>query len=489
MAIVTGNRPVLWVMFDTIATSLVSIGSMLVIARLAGPSEFVTAALIVGAVMFANINVEVLFHDALIQNRDVTEIDFDHAISIVLTIALGIVALVAIVALLLFNGPYSRIGWLSITASFYLLFSGPNGVANARQRKKMEYRHVARASVIGRALGCATGIIVALEGHGTLGLILQNTAGAFAQSVILFSTTRWRPRLRFSLDGKLRHLLRYALPDALMNSLVSARIQAFSFLVASFSGLTTAGYINIAFRLTTTPQLILITALGNLCFPMIAAHQTSKYAQAQAFQLTTKIISATTLPLFVGLALISKDLVPLVLGRAWLPAIPLVTILAIACAVYFSRMSSSLLLRATGTVRYSVWNAVFQLSLTIGGLLIFRPTDAFVAIYLWIFPLAIQVPITLLIMRRLAGIGIFDQLKGLIPSMCATGCMGAAILLIKLGTLAWSPLSRLCLSLAVGGAVFVLVILKLDRQLRDFAFRKNTLVEPSAQETVDVVEM
>ena len=469
------KRPVLWVMMDTIATSVLSIATMLIIARLAGPSDFVKAALIVGAVMFANLYVEVLFHDALIQNLDITDREFEQAFSVSLLIATAIIGIVLFIAFSIRGGAYSQIGSLSVVASFYLLFSGPTGVANARQRRKMEYRDVARASVFGRTAGCAIGVATALSGHGTLGLILQNTSGALVQALLIFLFTGWRPKFRVSFDGKLKELLRFALPNSFTYSLVAARIQAYGLFVASLMGLTIAGYINIAFRLTTTPQLILFAALGNLCFPMIASQQLSKPGRDAAYFKATKIISTATLPLFIGLALTATDVVPLVLGESWLPSIPLVVVLSIGCAVYFSRLSSSFFLRAMGTVKYSLWNACFQLLLTIGGLLVVRPDEALTAVYFWLLPLVIQVPATWLVMSKVAKIGISDQLKVLMPSAVASIAMTGAVVFVQVETAAWSHGMRILLSLAIGGIVYLMTVFAIDKEMRRLLFAGRAL--------------
>jgi teichuronic acid exporter len=481
MANVIAKRPVLWAMSDTVVTSALSIATMLVIAKLAGPSEFLTAALIMGTVMFGNIFVEVLFHDALIQHQAVTDEEFEQSVTVVLLVAIILIAATEIVAIVLSDGPYGRTSSLSVVASFYLLFSGPAGVANARQRRQLEFRHVARASVIGRAIGCAAGVTAAYAGFGTLGLLLQNVVGAFAQSVIIFATTGWRPNLHLTLDYKLVELLRYALPNALINSLVAARIQLFGFLTAWMFGPAPAGILNIAARLTTTPQMILITALTNLCFPIIAKAKSSKSSLDRAFLTTSKIVSTTTFPLFVGLALVAQDVVPLVLGAAWTDAVAPIRILALSCAIYFSRMGSSLLLRGTGTIKFSVWNATFQLLFTLAALVVLRPQTIVEAAYFCAAPFLIQIPISWLVVYRVTGISVFKQVSGTLPALFSVLLMAVSVELTRAEVQFYPSNVRLAASVLVGTSTFALAILALDPEIRGLVVRnREVLTEPWA---------
>ena len=461
------GRSVAWVVSDVAATALLTIGTMLVLARFVTPSDFGISAFVVGTVLLINLYVEGLFHDALIQNPVVDDRTFDQALSLVLLIAALVVLVASVAALALRGGPYGQFAALFWAASLSLLFSGPLGVANAKLRRRMEYQDVARASVIGKVAGCTIAIALVYAEYGAWGVVAQYPAGAAVQAATLYGLAGWRPHLGLSF-GALRPILGFALPYAVMHSLVAARIQGFFILVAALMGLSAAGFVNVAFRITNTPQIALATTLNNLCFPLLARHQQSRTELEDAFVLVTKVIAISTVPLFLGLALVGGDLVPLVLGPGWDSTIDLIRLMSIASAISFTRMSCSLLLRARGHVRFSFWNAALQLTTTLGLLAVLRPADPHVAVLFWVVPVALQLPSSWLVLYRVEGFGLRLHLKGLSSALVGAVGLALVVTLCQVWASSWAPVGRLALCVAAGGIVFVLSVLAVDRDVRTF---------------------
>ena len=465
---------VFWVLTDMVLTALVSIATILVLARLIGPRDFGAASLILGATLLVNIYVEYLFHDALIQNRAIDDSAFDQALSLVLLIAISIIATTVVGACLMSAGPYARYAWFAVGASALLIFSGPLGVINARNRRALQYREVAVASIVGRTIGCIVAIVIASAGFGVAGLLAQNSVTAAVQAGVLYRSSGWVPRIRFSFD-KLIPLVRFVLPYAIMQTLIAGRMQGFALLCASLMSLSTAGFINIAFRLTTTTQLVFLATFTNLCFPLLAQHQASRWDLQRAFTVSSKLITAVTFPMFVGLALVADDFVPLLLGTGWGPSAFLVKVVAIGAALAFSRTSGSLLLRALGYVRYSFLNASFQLAVTVGGLVLLRPTDPVAAVGLWILPIGIQLPITWFVLWRTGHIALEEQARGFFPALAATCAMAAAVVVAKDQAATSSELVRLIASVLAGGVAYLVAIVLLDGEVRSMIRRRRVL--------------
>jgi O-antigen/teichoic acid export membrane protein len=460
-----------WAVTETGGTAALSIVTMLIMARIMGASEFGIAALIIGCIQLLNLFVEGLFHDALIQNRRLDDDAFDKAFSLVQLIA-SVLLLTAIGAIPALGGSeWERTSWLVLGAALSLPFSGALGIANARLRREFQFRDVARASVLGKLLGSACGVVLALSGFGAWSLIGQYTASVMLQALILYWNSSWRPCLRLSF-GSLEPLCRFALPYALMHSLVAVRLQGFMILVAMSMGVTIAGYVNVSFRLTTTPQILLTTALMNFGFPLLSKHQASKADLHAAFHLITRIITLTTTPAFVGLALSADDLVPLMLGPEWETSIPLVQILSLGVAISFIRLSSSFLLRAQGFVKFSFYNSAFQLIVTLGGMVLLWPREPVMAAMLWVCPVFVQLPATIWIVRRVTGMSVRQQLEGSHAAIVATSAMAAVLMAVMVDAASSDHLIRLGVKLIVGVSVFGLLVIARDAAVRKSLFIK-----------------
>src|SRR5258708_8578927 len=169
-------------MADTVVTAGLSIATLLILARIIAPEDFGKAAIILGGTQLPNLFVEGLFHDALIQRRDLTTSIAGAALAFVLTLATALFALPAGLFAVFPNMLGAEQAWLIIGALFSLLFTGPIGVSNALMRRELEFATVARASIIGKLLGCAVSIAIAAMGGRAFSPVCQYTAGAIIQA-------------------------------------------------------------------------------------------------------------------------------------------------------------------------------------------------------------------------------------------------------------------------------------------------------------------
>ncbi len=462
-----GKRSVFWAAAETGGTSALVVVAMLLMARMVGPDEFGTAALVIGAVQFLNLFAEGLFHDGLIQNPDTDDAKFETALSLVLIITGCVVAVSVAVALVMQETTWRNAAWLFVGTSVSLPFSGALGIANARMRRDLVFREVAHASLIGRLIGSVLGLGLAYIGWGAWSLVWQYTTVAVLQTFMLYRVSHWRPRLRGDFK-ELWPICRFAVPYAVMHSLVSLRMQGFLMMVAAMMGLTEAGLVNVAFRLTNTPQTILQTAFTNLGLPLLARHQRATPELEQSFRVLTQMVMSTTIPAFIGLALTAKDLVPILMGDKWDAVIPAVQLLALGSALVFLRFPASTLLRALGHVRYSFASSSFQLAFTLLGMLALGPHDLRPAVWLWVLPAALQLPLCFIAVARVSTIGLRMLVVSLLPALVATAAMAVVVTTVGEAMQGQAAVFRLVAEVVCGAATAIAILLIVDGRSRAY---------------------
>lgn len=465
-------RSAAWVIADTGGVTLLSMATMLLMARAMGPADFGAAALAIGLIQVVNLYAEGLLHDALIQKQDADDEAFSQAFWFVLRLGLAMAAVAAAAAFVLRETPVGLVAKLGAVAAASLPFSGMVGVMNARLRRGFDYRVVALPSVGSKVLSSLVGLALAYSGLAAWSLVLQYVVGFVVQAGGLLLAGGWRPSLTFRTKA-LRPLWRFALPMAFMHTLVGARLQGFTTLVAVLGGLPTAGVINMAFRLTVTPQTVLNTAIGNVGLPLLARHQGDRAELAAAFRSFSHFVAIGLTPVFLGLAACADTLVDVLLGERWAASAAAVRLMAIAAAIYLLRLPSSMLLRALGRVRYSVANAVMHLIVTLGLMALLRPHAPMVASLLWCAPLVPLVPATLHVVRRETGLSYAAQLADILPALVSAAvmalCAGALARLQAIG--APAPLT-LATQIVAGAAIYPLLLLALDARARELFFRQ-----------------
>ena len=459
------RKSLIWVAAESGANALLLLVTMLVMARLVGPAAFGAASVAIGLIQLTNIFVEYLFHDAIILHEDIDDAILNGLFVIVQIIALCFLA-ISLAAALWAPVQIAQIAWLSFGAACSLPFSGMVGIWNARLRRSFHYRDVAKASICGRLAGAVLGVSAALYGLDAWSLVVQFTGSVAVNGLALSPAVDWRPTLR--ITRRIVGLLRFALPYALRNSIVAVRLQGFSIICAALLGVVDVGYINAAFRIINTPQTILSVTLANFMLPAFSRSRQSSTAIANDIQFNNRIALLTTLPLYAGLAVTAGELVPLVLGDSWSPSIPVVQLLALGAIVAAVRFPGSVLLRAHGVVKFSFYNALFQLVVTFGALLVFRPATPVGTVLCWIAPTLVPLAVTSSIVQRATEIPVASQLNGVFPILFSTCVMMTMVKLTDQFVPLDSHLSRLALEVAIGMASFPVPIFLLDKPTRSY---------------------
>ncbi|WP_428491970.1 oligosaccharide flippase family protein [Rhodopila sp.] len=468
-----GKRSVFWAGLDTGGAVLLTMATMLLMARLMTPAMFGTGALVLGTIQLLDLFAGGLFHDGLIQAPEIDDTAYEKAFWLMMIVAGMMISLFLVGALFCDDTTAGGVAWLLFGASLSLLPTSALGIANARLRRDLSFRDVALPSLLGRLGGCAAGIGFAASGFGAWSLIVQYNAGMMVQAVATYARTGWRPTPRLSYRS-LWPICRFALPYAFMHAMIGIRTQLFQFMVAIFINLTGAGFVNLAFRLTSTPLGVLNTAFTNIGLPLLARQQHSQGDMERAYLDLTRLVLPVTVPTFVGLALVAKQFVPIVLGAEWTRSVPLVQLLAIGGAIAFMRFPASTVLRALGYVRFSFFSAMFQLVFTtIGMVVIFYVEDSHAltaAVAVWVIPALIQLPVAICCLHRVARISFRTSLRGILPVIVATFAMVCMVREVDLTTVDTPILTSLMLQIVTGGLTAIGTFLLIDRKSRLVVF-------------------
>jgi PST family polysaccharide transporter len=112
------------------------------------------------------------------------------------------------------------------------------------------------------------------------------------------------------------------------NGLGTLNTRAADFVVGRLMGARTLGIFNISLELSTLPTSELIAPINRAVYPGYARKSANRALLRQGYLDVIGLIAAIGVPLGVGMAATSPILVPLVFGRQWIEAAPLVGILA-----------------------------------------------------------------------------------------------------------------------------------------------------------------
>lgn len=194
--------------------------------------------------------------------------------------------------------------------------------------KRYEFRLLAIRSSVAAMVGGATGVTMALAGYGVWSLVAQQVVTSVASFILLFLLSKWRPHFRLAVGESLRNLL--GVKHFVFTNVVGfAGTQTDVFFVTSILGAHAGGLYSAAKRLILAANLIVISSVQGVILTSFAERNQSP----RAYQIhldSLEIFALIITPLFVGMAVLSEDVIALLLSAAWLPSSPILAALAYA---------------------------------------------------------------------------------------------------------------------------------------------------------------
>ncbi|HYC05205.1 MAG TPA: lipopolysaccharide biosynthesis protein [Azospirillaceae bacterium] len=459
-------RSLVWVVLESGGVSILSLITVLVLARLIGPAEFGVAGLALSIVQILFVIAETLFHDAVVQRKDLRDEQIDSAIWSGVLLGFLLAAgcwFAAPWVERLFDAPGLApvLAWMGLS----LIFGGANGVMTALLRRDLNFKRVAARSLLGRLFGGGVGLAMALYGYGVWALVAQQLVMSAAWTVALWISPPRRPRLRIS-PSALRDLLGFALPAFTAAFLWQTNLKLFVLLTGYILGPAAVGYLTVALKVVDTARQILSSALQQLALPLFSRMQDDPQGLRRGFRAATELTALTTVPLFAGLFVLAPEVELVVLGGTWLPAIPLIQILCLVAIAQMVRQFANAALMAVGHPHALAWQNMAGFIASVGMLVAFGYLGVVAATAIWAARFLVVLPAGAWLMKRHTKITYRDQLApAMVPVLAATLMVLALAALREAVTpelKAWMVLLTLA---PLGGLLYLALVLLFDRSL------------------------
>lgn len=422
---------VIWSAIEAGGVTGLQLITLVVMARLIGPTEFGLAALAYSVMMLLGLLITGLFNDAIVQRRDLEKAHLDSAFWAALFISMVIVAgcwLGSPQLATFFKEPKVApvLAWMSLA----LLPQGLSCVPVAKFRRDLNFKAVALRQLIGNLVGMTVGITMAFYGFGVWSLVAQRLASSSVSTLFVWVSSPYRPRWAYSWHH-LWELLRFGLPIVGSNFVHAGYQRIFALLISFFFGTTVLGFVNIAFRIVYSLRTILSSTLYNVALPMFSRRQDDQESLRRGLLQAVEFTSLITLPLFAGLSVCAFELVFMLLGEQWLPAVPLVQILAVVVILPATIQLFGMAITAIGKPHINLLTMSFGLLISITLMLTFGRGDVIIATIAWSANPVIMWPVVLFITQHVVGISLRDQAAAFIGPLTAAALMSLALVGVK----------------------------------------------------------
>ncbi|MGL5414435.1 MAG: lipopolysaccharide biosynthesis protein [Clostridium sp.] len=323
-----------WTFSDLIVNQGLQFVIQIILARLLLPEEFGLIGMITIFIAVSNSIVDSGFSNALIREKEVTQIDystvfyFNLATSVILYLILYFIS----PSVGYFFGEPQLSKVLRILA-IVLIINSFGLIQRTIMTRNLEFK---LQMIINMVASVGSGIIaitLAFMGFGIWSLVFRMVILQGVQAIMLCMINRWLPSLVFSIESFKRlfgfgwKLLVSGLIDTIYNNL-------YYVIIGKVYSPTDLGYYTNAQKLRDVASNSVSVAVQKVTYPVLSKIQEEEEQLRSSYRTMIRSATYITFPFMFGLLVIAKPLITILFGHNWIESIPYFQILCIAGMLY-----------------------------------------------------------------------------------------------------------------------------------------------------------
>lgn len=451
-----------WTVGARLIRVLFTLGTIAVLSRLLDPAAFGTIALILFVIGLAQLLGDFGARLALVQRRDITDIDrcsvfwFNGAIYLVLFVAcIGLAPQIAA----LFDAPdmAAPLRWM---APIFLI-QVMQGVPLSVLERSYAFSAIAVAETVGSIVGSIAAIVAAVMGAGVGTLVIQVLVATLVTTGMIVARARWRPRARFDLD-RLKPLVVYGGYITLAGLTQFVSSNADRPIIGGGLSPAALGYFTLAQQVVSTPIKVIVQMVRKVMFPLMSSIQSDDVRIRTAYLRTIHGLMVIMAPVCLGIFAVADPFVAVVLGEGWELVAVLLTFMSLRALLTTINDFNAALFQAKGRARFQFRWSIFSAVVTVGALLACVPYGIVAVVAGRLGVTLLLTPINGFIAFRMIGLGVGTFLRAVAMPVLAAAIMAGAVKTLQ-GMLTLSPLPMLLVLVSAGVLCYGAALLVLDR--------------------------
>lgn len=309
-----------------------------ILARLLMPEDYGVVALASMFNVLVGIFITGSMDAALIQKKDVDDLDYNTVFwgSLFMSFVIyGVVFAAAPLFAQIYDNqmitPVMRI--LALTMPIGALAM----VQNASISRNLEFKKFFYASLIGQVIAAVLGIVMAYKGFGPWALVAQTILSTVANTFVMFCLVSWHPRFMFSIE-RFKILFSYAWKKSAAGFVGTLCDQLKGYLIGGKYTTADLAYFNRGEGLPDMFRNNIAGTIDAVLFPALSRLNGDTEAVKRGMRRAMMTSSYVLSPIFLGLGAISDKIIPLLYTEKWAPAIPFMQVAcATSCIIVLNR--------------------------------------------------------------------------------------------------------------------------------------------------------
>lgn len=316
---VAAVRGTLWSVVNSFAPAAFGIVVFMATSRVLVPAEFGLVAFAASIATLGTAIAPAGFGEALVQRVGLDRRHLDAVFWLCVGSALVIYAVLCVAA-----GPVAAHLGEPVLAALIpfigarVVFDMASAVPNALLIRSMSFKKLAMRTTVA-ALVAAGGCLTLLWlGFGLWALAFSQLATAAVACIGAMVSARWWPRFSISASA-LKDLSAFGL-FASGNRFITM-LSVDQILIGVLLGPAGLGIYSFARRIYQILSDLITGALSSVSYSLLSSMQSEREKLREAYGFATFVSSAVSFPVFVGLALIAHDFIPMAFGQNWTGAV------------------------------------------------------------------------------------------------------------------------------------------------------------------------
>ena len=444
---------VIWKFAERILAQVVSLIVSIVLARILLPEDYGAIAMVTVFITIANVFVTEGIPNSLIQKKNTDDLDYSSVFVFNLCLSIFLYFVIYISAPLISSfynmdilTPVIRVmGLKIIVASF-------NSVQHAYVSKNMMFKKYFWSTLFGTLISGVIGIVMAYKGFGIWALVAQYMVNSTVDTIVLFFTVDWRPKLKCNLN-RLSYLIKFGwkmLFEGVTNTIVQ---QLQNLIIGKIYTSADLAYYTKGQQFPSLVVTNISSAIASVLFPAIANEQDNENKVLSILRKSSRLSYYVVFPMLTGLAMVAKPFISIVLTEKWIDAVPFFQAFCIINATYVWLIPRHQALNGKGRSDVYLLEHLFYRVILIGVLLLtFRISIATMVLGQVICSLVLC-GIVCYTSYKYNGYCVLDQLSDALPSLI--GCAVMTIPTYMIGLLNVNLYLKLLCQCLAGIVVYV----------------------------------
>lgn len=361
----------IWKIIEQFSSKGVSVIVSIVLGRLLMPEDYGIIALTAIFTNLSDVLIDGGFATALIRKEKVDDTDYACAFTISSVIA------AVLYVLLFFAAPYVSAYYAEPKLTAVLRVIGLtffiqafSSTRNATVNRNMQFKLLCNCNIVASLVSGIAGIAAAYFGLGVWALVLQRLMQQTVLTVLLFIKVQWH--FRWHLDvARAREMMKFSLGvvgSSLINYLGGNLYNA---IIGKRYSVTELGYCDKGAQLPTQLSLYTFGAMSGVLLPTISSCQTDLERVKSIIRKVTNMTAFLILPLMVGLASVSKEVIVLLFSDRWLPSVPFMQWSCLYYAATPFMLINVQIFFALGHSEKRIFTEIVRLAMIISSLVLF----------------------------------------------------------------------------------------------------------------------